>query len=222
MGLGRRRRPPPPPPTPPSPHANTASGGAGKSDAFPVSLRSWSCQVATKGPEGRKAGTCEIWTNIPSEGSASAPSPSPGLGLGGARGASVVRPGRGEKGGGGGEGWGRRGGGGTGAGAAAPTGRDDNAVSYSCTWAVGKAVGRRGGGLSDTFVNCTVNQVCFCLLTPYTTAVNNRSEGGVRTWPLTLLDHATISRYVRATEMLYRRKLAEVTRQVDIFNEYLV
>lgn len=28
--------------------------------------RSWTCEVATKGPDGRKAGMCEIWTNLPS------------------------------------------------------------------------------------------------------------------------------------------------------------
>lgn len=30
------------------------------------SNRSWTCEVATKGPDGRKAGMCEIWTNLPS------------------------------------------------------------------------------------------------------------------------------------------------------------
>lgn len=29
-------------------------------------VRRWSCQVATKGPDGFKAGTCELWTNLPS------------------------------------------------------------------------------------------------------------------------------------------------------------
>lgn len=29
-------------------------------------VRRWSCQVATKGPNGFKAGTCELWTNLPS------------------------------------------------------------------------------------------------------------------------------------------------------------
>lgn len=28
-------------------------------------IRRWSCQVATKGPDGFKAGTCELWTNLP-------------------------------------------------------------------------------------------------------------------------------------------------------------
>lgn len=30
------------------------------------SCRRWTCEVATKGPDGRKAGTCEFWTNLPS------------------------------------------------------------------------------------------------------------------------------------------------------------
>lgn len=39
-------------PIPPTPaHGDTAS-------------RRWRCQVATKGPDGRKAGTCDIWTNL--------------------------------------------------------------------------------------------------------------------------------------------------------------
>lgn len=55
-------------PLPPPPSTNTISGattGGSQDSSAPRRHSSWSCQVATKGPDGRKAGTCDLWTNLP-------------------------------------------------------------------------------------------------------------------------------------------------------------
>lgn len=59
-------------PLPPPPSTNTTSSGTTATtnatgvggNRAPSGHRSWSCQVATKGPDGRKAGMCDLWTNL--------------------------------------------------------------------------------------------------------------------------------------------------------------
>lgn len=51
----------------------------------------WRCQVATKGPDGRKAGTCDIWTNLAPAGSVADPV-MPAAGRGGDRVTRGVSP----------------------------------------------------------------------------------------------------------------------------------
>lgn len=69
-GWGTVGNPLPPPSIPPptkdgvveSSDRGSSSGGTSAA----TDNRRWSCQVATKGPDGRKAGMCDLWTNLPS------------------------------------------------------------------------------------------------------------------------------------------------------------
>ncbi|CAM9503022.1 unnamed protein product, partial [Scytosiphon promiscuus] len=79
-GWGTVGNPLPPPPSVPSTNKNGhvengggGSSGAGVGTTAPTDHRRWSCQVATKGPDGRKAGMCDLWTNLsPAQSTASA------------------------------------------------------------------------------------------------------------------------------------------------------
>ena len=69
-GWGPVGNPLPPPPSAATISSSTATptsatNGGGNTKSAPSGPGSWSCQVATKGPDGRKAGTCDLWTNLP-------------------------------------------------------------------------------------------------------------------------------------------------------------
>lgn len=74
---------PRPGPPAPSTSTNSAHGVAGvKGEVKESRGREWSCQVATKGPAGTKAGMCDVWTNL----SSAPPAPEEGQGRGGSGG----------------------------------------------------------------------------------------------------------------------------------------
>eukprot|EP00752_Nemacystus_decipiens_P001702 g1648.t1 len=68
-GWGSLNNPLPPPPsisaTSRSTATTTKATSTGSKSSAPNGHRRWLCQVATKGPDGRKAGTCDLWTNLP-------------------------------------------------------------------------------------------------------------------------------------------------------------